>query len=100
MIFRRPSDALQTPIQTTFNRASHAPLFLPTPFRRPSHTSPIPPYACALPLGRIAHAKAEAVTVPRSVAGGLGTPVAVATPGGFIADARKEHGPHGFLRSQ
>src|SRR5258708_3387572 len=71
MIFRRPSNALQTPFQTLFERASHALLFLQTPFRRPSHTSPIPPYACALPLGRIAHAKAEAATVRRSVASRL-----------------------------
>ena len=54
MIFRRPSNALQTPFQTPFKRASYAHLILQTPFRRPSHTSPIPPYARALPLGSIA----------------------------------------------
>jgi hypothetical protein len=63
MTFRRPSDALQTPFRTIFQRASHALLFLQTPFRPPSHTSPIPPYVCALPLDRIAHANAEAATV-------------------------------------
>jgi hypothetical protein len=68
MTFRRPSDALQTPFRTIFQRASHALLFLQTPFRPPSHTSPIPPYVCALPLDRIAHANAEAATVRRSVA--------------------------------
>jgi hypothetical protein len=71
MIFRRPSNALQTPFQTIFELASHALLFLQTPFRRPSHTSPIPPYACALPLGRTAHAKAEAAPVSRTVASRL-----------------------------
>lgn len=75
MIFRRPSDALQTPFQTIFERASHALLFLQTPFRRPSHTSPIPPYACALPLGRIAHAKTVAAPVSRTVANRLAQPV-------------------------
>jgi hypothetical protein len=42
MTFIRLSNALQTRFQTTLRRASHALLFLQTPFTRPGHTSPIP----------------------------------------------------------
>lgn len=51
MTFKRPSNALQSQIQTPFNRATYAHLILQTTFRLPSHTNPLTPLRGRAPLG-------------------------------------------------